>query len=110
MIIEVHVAFQIIGFSELVPRSGIAGTYSNSILFLKKSAKGCTSIHSKPKLEKVIFLHTLSSIYYLQTLRPSSKQYHPETTCQGLLNLVTKFILDICEPISLLLIHFIFHI
>ena len=73
MNIRVHVSFQIIIFSVYMPRSGIAGSHGNScfqffrnpILFFIVAAAiyiPTSSVGGFP------FLHTLSSICYLQTL------------------------------------------
>ena len=65
----VHVSFWIIVYSGYMPKSGIAGPYGNSVVFLRTSI--LFSIVDIPiyistkNVGGLPFLHTLSSIYYL---------------------------------------------
>ena len=57
-------------FSRYMPRNGIAGSYSNSAFSSLRTLRIVfqrTNLHSQQQCRWSPFLHTLSSVYYLQT-------------------------------------------
>ena len=72
--IRLHVFLQIIVLSVYMPRSGIAGSYGNSIFsFLRKLNiilhSGCTSLHSYQELKTIPFSpHPLQYLLFLDIL------------------------------------------
>ena len=70
--IGVHISFliRVFVFSGYMPRSGIAGSYGNSIFSFLRNLHTvlhsvCTNLHSHHNEGGFPFLHPLSSIYYL---------------------------------------------
>ena len=72
MNIGVHLSFLIMAFSRYILRKYIARSYNSSIFgflshFHTVFHNGCANLHPTNRAEGYRFLHTLSSIYYLQT-------------------------------------------
>ena len=70
MNISVHVSSWIRVFSRYTPRSGISGSYGNSIFSFWINLhtvlhRDCTNLQSSNSVWGLPFLHTLSRTYYL---------------------------------------------
>ena len=67
--IEVHVSFQIIVLSRYMPRSKIAGSYDNSLVFSRNHHGifncGCTALDSQQQCERILFSPHTRCFYYL---------------------------------------------
>ena len=86
MNIGVHVSLQIIILSGYVPRSGVAGSYDNSIFsFRRKHCTvlhiGCTSVHSHQQCKRGSLFSTLSPAFVICRLFSDGHSDHGEVVC-----------------------------